>query len=80
MDREVTAALKDAYAKYGWKGFCQERLARAKKRAELFHYEPYYMALEYLRNGDKEWTVKCRSGATGPLNRHSRLYEVQYHS
>ncbi|HUE82162.1 MAG TPA: hypothetical protein VMM84_08610 [Pyrinomonadaceae bacterium] len=58
MNIEITAMLKDAYAKDGWRGFCRERLAQAKKRAKLSHFEPYYMALDYLRNSDKEQALQ----------------------
>jgi TolB-like protein/Tfp pilus assembly protein PilF len=56
--QETTAALKDVYEKHGWKGFSQMELEGAKSRAERSHFEPYYMVLLHLRNGNKEQALQ----------------------
>ena len=54
LSPEAGAALREAYAVSGWKGYWQKALDLEKKRAKQRYVSPYRFAVIYARLGEKD--------------------------
>ncbi len=66
---ETLAAEKQVYVASGWKGYWQKRIALAIEGSKQKYYEPYHIALMYVRLGKKEqaldWLETAYQGRSG---------------
>lgn len=54
LDRDGQAALREAYAKSGWKGYWLKELDLEKEKAKRRYVTPYRFAVIYARLGEKD--------------------------